>query len=408
MKRWIVSALLAASSALYVSPAAARGLEIAFITTLSTSAGYIGADERDGFLLAVRQGGGKLGGVPVNLRIEDDELKPARAKQAASRLLKDGVRLFTGVNFSNVMLAVAPTVLDAGAFMVSLNAGPSRFAGAGCHPNYFAVAFQNDSYSDTVALAANTLGFERVVIMAPDYEAGRDAVSGFKQSYRGEVLDEIVTRLDQTNFMAELARVRALDPDALFQFHPGNAGIELAKQYVGSGLAHEFPMVTPVYSMDRHMLEATGQAGNGYYVTALWSADLPNVANRHFVEDFVASYGRMPTDYAAQAYDAARLIGSALQAVDGDIEGKADAFRAAMRKADFPSVRGKFRFARNQHPIQDWYLLRIEPGKDGKMRYRMIKTVAIDHSDRHAADCPMHAPRSRERENAASLTVTSS
>jgi len=384
-------AFLAAATAI-----AAAGLahaqtpvRIGLLTTLSTPAGYIGEDERDGFLLAVKEEGGKLGGIPVQVLVEDDGLKPANAKQTADRMVQDGVRLFTGINFSNVLVAVAPTVLDAGGTYVSLNAGPSTYAGKNCNPGYFSVAFQNDSYSDSAGLAANELGYKRMVLLAPNYQAGRDALAGFKRTYKGQVLAEIYTKLDQSDFSVELARVRELKPDAIFQFHPGGAGINLAKQYANSGLSQSVPMLTPIYSMDRRMLAAAGNAGNGYYLTASWSADLDNPVNRHFVDAFVKAYGRLPTDYAATSYDTARLIGTGLKAVGGDIEGKRDAFRAALRKADIQSVRGKFRFANNQHPIQDWYLLHVEPDAAGKLGYRTMKVIAPDHVDPHAVDCPM-------------------
>jgi len=390
MKPLTYAAIIAASLGLATPLMAAQEpVEIGFITTLSTPAGYIGEDERDGFMLAVRQEDGKLGGIPVTVTVEDDALKPANAKQIAEKMVQNGIRLFTGINFSNVMTAVGPTVLNAGGVYVSLNAGPSNFAGKNCHANYFAVAFQNDSYSDTAGFAANELGHKRMVIMAPNYQAGRDALSGFKRTYKGEILAEIYTKLDQSDFSVELARIRSLNPDAIFQFHPGGAGINLAKQYANSGLADKIPMITPVYSMDRRMLAATGDAGKGYYAVALWSADLDNAENKQFVEDFVKTYNRIPTDYAATSYDTARLIGSALKAVNGDLKGKMDEFKAALRKADFPTVRGKFKFANNQHPIQDWYLLHIEPNEKGELDYKTIKTIAHDHSDPHAKECPL-------------------
>ena len=384
-----ILAIAAATAALAAQAQAQTPVRIGFLTTLSTPAGYIGEDERDGFMLAVKEEGDKLGGVPVRVLIEDDALKPANAKQIADRMLQDGVRLFTGINFSNVLVAVAPTVLEAGGTYVSVNAAPSTFAGKGCHAGYFAASYQNDSYSDSSGLAANKLGFKRMVLLAPNYQAGRDALNGFKSTYKGEVLGEIYTKLDQSDFSVELARIRELKPDAIFQFHPGGAGINLAKQYANSGLAQSVPMITPIYSMDRRMLAATGNAGNGYYLSASWSIDLDNPENKRFVESFLKAYGRLPTDYAATSYDTARLIGSALRATGGDITGKRDAFRAALRKADFKSVKGKFRFAQNQHPVQDWYLLRIEPDASGKLGYKTVERIATDHVDPHAPECKM-------------------
>ena len=364
-------------------------VKIGFITTLSTPAGYIGEDERDGFTLAVKQEGGKLGGVPVQMIIEDDGLKPGSGKQSAEKMLQEGVRVFTGINFSNVLVAVAPSVVKDGAFYVSLNAGASNFAGKSCNPNFFSVGMQNDSYSDTAAIAANELGVKKIVIMAPNYQAGRDALHGFKSAYKGEILAEIYTKLDQSDFSVELARIRSLQPDGVFEFLPGGAGINFAKQFANSGLNKTVKMVTPLYSMDDRMLAASGDAGEGYYLSTQWTAQQDNAANKQFVAAFEKEYKRRPTVYAATSYDTARLIASALKAVNGDVEGKADAFRAALRKADFESVRGNFKFGPNQYPIQDWSLVQVLPNDEGKLDYKFVSTIAKDHTDRYASDCEM-------------------
>ncbi|MEN2976380.1 ABC transporter substrate-binding protein (plasmid) [Tistrella bauzanensis] len=388
MRNWLTTVTLAAlaSTALTAPALSADPVRIGFITTLSTPAGYIGEDLRDAFNLVINKEGGKLGGVPVELLVEDDGLKPANAKQIAERMAGDGVKLFSGVNFSNVLAAVAPTVLDAGAFYVSLNPGPSVFAGEGCRPNYFVASYQNDSYHEAGGLAANELGYKRMVILAPNYQAGRDALAGFKRTYKGEVLAEIYTKLDQTDFSVEFARLRSMKPDAIYQFHPGGAGINFAKQYANSGVAKDIPMVLPMFSMDQRMLGASGEASKGYYVAANWSAGLDNPANKDFVAAFEAAYNRTPTVYAAQAYDTARLIGSALQAVDGNLD-DTEGFRAAMMKADFASVRGNFRFGPNQHAIQDWYLMKIAPGADGKLAHVVERKVADGMPDSYAASC---------------------
>lgn len=364
-------------------------VRIGFITTLSTPAGYIGEDERDGFMLAVKEGEGKLGGVPVQVEIEDDNLKPGLGKQTAERLLQDGVRLFTGINFSNVLVAVAPSVVKEGGFYVSLNAGPSTFAGKGCDPNYFGVAFQNDTYAETAALAANQMGVKKMVIMAPNYQSGRDALNGFKRVYEGEIVAEIYTKLDQSDFSVELARIRSLQPEALFTFLPGGAGINFAKQWANAGLRDKVEIISTLYSMDDRMLAATGDSAEGYNLTIGWTHELDNEANKAFVKAFQEEYGRRPSAYAATSYDTARLIGSALDAVDGDFKAKPDEFREALRKADFESVRGDFKFGPNHYPIQDWYMVRVERNSDGKLDYKTVNTIVEDYGDPYAKECKM-------------------
>lgn len=380
-----VGALLAGACAVAQAQDPVR---IGFITTLSTPAGYIGEDLRDAFNLAIEEGGGKLGGVPVELVVEDDALKPANAKQAADRMVQSGVPIFTGVIFSNVLAAVVPSVTKADDFYISLNPGPSNFAGQRCDPNYFVVSYQNDAFYSAGGVAANELGYKKVAVLAPNYQAGRDAIAGFKENFQGEIAAEIYTKLDQSDFSVELARIRSIAPDAVYQFHPGGTGINFAKQYAAAGLNKSIPMIIPSFSMDAHMLKATGDAAEGVYTTGIWSLDTDTPQSRAFVEAFQKKYGRVPTDYAMQAYDTAQLMGTALKAVDGDMSRK-DEFREAMRKADFESLRGNFRMNVNQHPIEDYYLMQIVRQDSGELAPRTVRKLMTDHEDSYAKLCKM-------------------
>jgi branched-chain amino acid transport system substrate-binding protein len=373
----------------FAASVAHADVKIGFIATLSSPAGYIGEDERDAFKLAMDEEGGKLGGVPVELVVEDDALKPANAKQAADRMIQSGISLFTGVNFSNVLAAVVPSVLEGGGVYVSLNPGPSTFAGEKCNRNYFVASYQNDTFHEAAGLGANQLGYKKMVLLAPNYQAGRDAIEGFKRTFKGEVLAEIYTKLDQTDFSVELARVRSLSPDAIFQFHPGGAGINFAKQYFNAGLNKTVPMVLPSFSMDARMISALGDAAVGVYASAIWSTETDLPQSKAFVVNFKKAYGRVPTIYAQQAYDTAKLIGSGLQAVGGDLS-KRDDFRAALRAAKFQSIRGKFAFDVNQHPIQDYYLTKFVLNNSGDIVQSIVGKVAADKHDAYVAQCKMN------------------
>jgi branched-chain amino acid transport system substrate-binding protein len=387
----IVASLVVTGLAAIAPPAAAADpVKIGMITTLSGPGGYLGEDVRDAFLLAMDQeSGGKLGGVPVQLLVQDDGLKPGNAKQIAETYLQsDKAKILTGIIFSNVLDATLPDILDAGAFYISPNAAPSNFAGKDCNKNYFVVSWQNDSLHESAGQNATNLGFKRAFILAPNYQAGKDALAGFKRFFKGEIVGELYTKLDQTDFAAELAQIRAAKPDVVFQFEPGGLGIAFLKQYVQAGLKDTIPMVVAAPSMDHRTLEAVGEAAAGINVSSHWNADFDNPANKKFVADFEAKYKRVPTYYASQGYDTARLIGSALKAVNGDMS-RTDDFRAALRKADFQSVRGAFRFGPNQHPIQDWYATRVEKGPDGKLDIRTLGKVFENHGDAYSQDCKL-------------------
>jgi branched-chain amino acid transport system substrate-binding protein len=382
------TALLAASAIALALPAfAADAVKIGMITTLSGPAGYLGQDIRDGFKLAMEDG--KLGGVPVELVVEDDGLKPGQGKQIAERFQSEnGIKLFTGIVFSNVAGATVPDIVDGGAFYVSPNAAPSNLAGKACNENYFVVSWQNDSLHESAGQNATNLGYKKAFVLAPNYQAGKDAIAGFKRYFKGEILGEIYTRLDQTDFAAELAQVRAAKPDVVFQFHPGGLGITFLRQYEQSGLMKEVPMVVAEPSMDGVTLAAVGDAAIGLNVTSHWNSDFDNAANKKFMDAWNKTYNRPVTYYASQGYDAALAYASALKATGGNID-DADAFRTALRKADFESVRGKFAFGPNQHPVQNWYALRVEKGDDGKPVLKTVGEVLKDHGDAYAAECKM-------------------
>ncbi len=375
-------ALLASASAFAQQP-----VKIGMVTTLSGPGGYLGQDVRDAFNLAIEMEGGRLGGVPVQLLVEDDALKPGQGKEIAERFMRtERIRLITGIIFSNVAGAVVPDVLDNGGVYVSPNAGPSNFAGKECHSNYFVVSWQNDTLHESAGQNATNLGFKRAFVLAPNYQAGRDAIAGFKRFFKGQVVGELYTRLDQTDFAAELAQVRAAKPDVVFQFHPGGLGITFARQYQQAGLLQSIPMVVAAPSLDSVILKAIGDAALGVHISSHWNSDLPNAANKEFVDAFQKKYGRVPTYYASQGYDTARAIGAALRATGGKVD-DTKAFSAAMRKADFQSVRGNFKFGSNQHPVHDWYSLRVERGADGNLAIVTKGKVLESHSDIYAKDC---------------------
>jgi len=385
----LAAGLLLGASLLPAAAVAQQPVTIGMVTTLSTSGGYLGQDVRDAFLMAIAEEDGKLGGVPVRLLVEDDGLKPADGRQIVERFLKrDNADIVTGVIFSNVAVAVAPSVLAAGKFYISPNAGPSDFAGEKCDPNYFVVSWQNDSLHEAAGAYAQELGYGNAFILAPNYPAGRDALTGFKRFFKGNIAGEIYTKLGQKDYAAELAQIRAANPDMVFHFLPGGMGIDFMKQYVAGGFRETTPLVVSAPSMDTRIMGALGDAALGVRSASHWNSDFDNPANRAFVEGFEAAYGRTPTAYAAQGYDTAKLIASALRAVDGDMSRQAD-FRAALKRAEFDAVRGGFAFGANNHPVQDWYSLVVEKNAAGETVNRTTGKVLEKHGDAYAAQCRM-------------------
>ena len=375
------SLVLAASvAALGATTATADPVKIGMITTLSGGGAGLGIDVRDGFLLAVKMSGD----TDIEMVIEDDQRKPDIAVQLADRMVQsDKVDILTGIIWSNLAMAVVPSVTAQGKFYLSPNAGPSALAGKGCHANYFNVSWQNDAMSEAAGAAMNEDGVGKVFLMAPNYPAGKDMMTGFKRFFNGEVVDEVYTKLGQTDYAAEIAQIRASDADQVYFFLPGGMGISFMKQYSGSGV--ETAVMGPAFSFDQGILQAVGAAAVGVKNTSQWNKDIDNAANAAFVTGFQAEYGRLPSLYASQGYDTANLILSAMAKADVK---DADAFRAALEAADFASVRGDFAFGPNHHPIQNIYMREVI--QEGDIFTNKITGVALtNHTDVYAADCKM-------------------
>ena len=384
--------LLAAALAVAAMSATAQSTEpvkIGLLSTLSGPGAGLGIDIRDGFQLAIKLGGGKLGGRPAEVIIADDQASPDVGRQTADRLVKrDKVDFMTGVVFSNVMLAVGAPTFQSKTFYVSANAGPSQYAGDQCNPYFFSASWQNDNLHEAVGKTVMDKGYKKVALIAPNYPAGKDALTGFKRFYKGEVVSETYTQLTQLDYGAELSQLRASKPDAVYIFLPGGLGINFIKQFVGAGLSKDMTLFGPGFSGDEDVIKAVGEPMLGMFNTSQWAHDLDNAANKKFVAAFEKEFGRLPSLYAAQGYDAAKLIDAAVRDSKGKLEDKA-VVRKALEAAKFDSVRGAFKFNVNHYPIQDYYLRVITKNAKGQITNRTIGTVFKNHADAYAGSCKM-------------------
>lgn len=367
---------------------AEKSVKIGMITTLSGGGASLGIDIRDGFELALKQKNGKLGGIATELNVVDDARKVENAKQIVTRMIKqDDVDVVTGIVWSNLAMAVVPSVTRAGKIYISPNAGPSALAGKRCDKNYFNVAWQNDNLHEAMGQYVTDAGYKNVYMLAPNYPAGKDALAGFKRFYKGKIGAEVYTKMGQVDYAAEIANLRAAKPDAVYFFLPGGMGVNFVKQYAQAGLTQQTPLFGPAFSFDEGILKAVGNAALGTFNTSQYSHDLDNATNKAFVKAFMEAYGRKPSLYASQGYDAAMLLDSAIAKVEGNVK-DTEAFRAALKAADFSSVRGNFGFGPNNHPIQDIYVRKVV--KDGEgVTNETVNKVFTNHSDAYAAECKM-------------------
>ncbi len=388
MRKVLTAALVAAGMGVGGAAIAAEPLKIGLMGTLSGPPAVLGQHINDGFKLFVEQQGGKLGGRDVEIFVADDELKPDVALTKVKGLLeRDKVDFVAGIVFSNILQAVFRPVTESETFLIGANAGTSTFAGKGCSPYFFSTSWQNDQIHEVMGKYAQDKGFKSAFLLTPNYQAGKDSVAGFKRHFKGEVVDEVYTKLGNLDFSAELAKIAAAKPEVLFTFMPGGMGVNLVKQFKQAGLDKNVTFLS-AFTVDETTLPATKDDAVGLFSSSQWTPDLDNPANKAFVSAYEAKYGYVPSLYSSQGYDAAQLINSAVKAVKGDLSDK-KAVIAALRKADFASVRGDFKYNTNHFPIQDYYLVKAVKRADGKYATSVVEKVFDDYGDIYAAECSM-------------------
>jgi branched-chain amino acid transport system substrate-binding protein len=367
---------------------AQQPIKIGFVAELSGPTGALGQDMYDAFMLVVDRNGGKLGGVPVQVIRRDSQLKPEVANQIVEELIEnEKVPIVAGVTFSNVMMAIYKRVVDSEVFLIGSNASPSPIAGPQCSPFYFQTNAQNDQRAEAMGRYAKDKGFQRIVTLAPDYQAGKDYIAGFKREYSQPLLDEIYTPLNQLDFQAQLTQLAASNPDAVYAFYPGGLGIQFVRQWSQSGLHGKIPLLTGS-TVDGITLPALQDAAVGVLHGSHWAPSFDNPANKEFVQQFSQRYKRVPSEYAATAYDSALLLDVAIAKVKGNLTDK-QAFRAALKAADFHSVRQNFKFDNNQLPIEDFYAFEVIKEGDGRYGYKTLAKVMSNAEDAYHSQCPM-------------------
>jgi branched-chain amino acid transport system substrate-binding protein len=387
--------VLIASAIALTGAAQAAEVKIGFITTLTTPAGVIGEDMKNSVELALEHIGNKMGNLDVVLIMEDDGFKPDIGKQKTDKLVKqDDVDFVAGYIWSHVLLASAKSVLDADKFLISANAGPSQMAGKRCNKNFFSTSWQNDQTPMAMGEYLNQVGVKSIYVMAPNYAAGKDMVKGVENTFKGEIKGKDLTKWGadaQLDFSAELAKAKASGAEAIFVFYPGKAGGAFIKQYQQAGLQSVMPLYT-VFTVDSialPKLQAGGLTGVlGSKNTQEWSPDMDNAVNQRFVGDYLKKYGKYPSFYGAQAYDSILLIKSAVEATGGNLKDK-DALRAALKAADFDSVRGRYTYGNNHMPIQNFYLREVVEDSAGRWTTKIVSTVFKNHQDPYASKCKM-------------------
>ena len=365
-----------------------KTIKIGFISSFSGPVAAIGNDMRNSFELALDHLGRKLGGMPVEVIYEDDQIKPEVGVQKTQKLIEsDKVDFMVGYIWSNVALASLKPLVDSKTITFITNAGASQISGELCSPYVFTTSWNNDQTPQAVGLYMNQKNVKTAFLIGPNYAAGKDMLEGVASTFKGQIVGrELTAWPNQLDFSAELSKARAAKPDAIFAFYPGGAGIQFVTQYAQSGMKGQIPLYT-AFTIDELSIPRLKDLALGIPGAQQWVNDLPNPTNKKFVADYKAKYKSSPSFYGAQTYDAATLLDSALKATKGNTSDK-EALRKAIEKADFKSVRGGFKFGPNHIPIQNFYLQEVI--KDGEdYRLKTVATIVENDQDKHVGKCPM-------------------
>jgi len=388
VKKLVLGAAAALSTMVGSTALQADTVKIGFLNTFSGRAAVFGKHQKDGFELALDHLNRKVGGKGIEVIYGDDQRKPDAARQEVDAMLKKHrVDFVVGITWSNILAAVQKPVVRSKTFLISTNAGWSGMAGKQCSPYFFSTSWNNDQTPESMGKLLQDEPIDNVYLLTANYQAGKDMLAGFQRYYKKNIAGQILYKLGQTDFQAELSQVRAKKPGAIFGFFPGGMGIAFVKQYKAAGLDKNIPLYT-VFTVDHMTLKGHGKAAIGTFHTNYWDIDSENPVNQRFIKDFIAKYNYHPSHFSAQAYDAALLINSAVNAVGGDLSNK-DGMRDEMRKANFDSIRGKFSYNNNHIPIQNFYKREVVADADGNAKIVTRGVVFENHKDSHYQDCKM-------------------
>ncbi len=387
MNKFALAKCFALCAAVLNVPAAHAEIKIGFMGSLSGPVAAVGQDQYDGFMLGIELLGKKLGGEPVSVLREDDQLKPELGNQIARKLIdRDKVDAIVGLGFSNVLMASLPRIVESGTIAIATNAGPSPLAGSGCLPHVFSTAWQNDGTAEAMGKFAQDSGYKRVYLMAPNYQAGKDYLAGFKRYFKGQIADEVYTQVNQPDYSAEIAQLQSAGADAVFVFYPGGMGVNFVKQFSQAGLMKKLPLLS-AFTVDGTTISSLRDAALGTVSGAMWDVALKTPGNAEFISSFTKKYGRTPSHYAAVGFDTAKLLDIAVGKVKGKTTDK-DAFAAAVKAAgsELKSIRGPFRFNTNNMPVQNYYAFQtIKQGND--ITVKLLGNPLPEHQDSYVTQC---------------------
>jgi len=379
----LVAALMMGATA-----AQAADLDIGFIGDMTGAKANLAIDQLDGFRLALRHLGGRLGGIEYGLAVIDDENKGDKARQGEDELWK-----------TRLHVLVLSSTADAGAYaaaqsqahrtlVINLGEAAPALAGRDCTPYFFSMVPRGELIQELTGAYLQRQGYHRVAVFEPP---GRpEPLAAFRRGFKGEVT-EIVSKPGTMDFSPDLQKLSQAKIDAAYLLQTGGMAVEFLLQYQAAGDKDSVPLFAPAGTFDQTILAASAPAAQDLFSVAPWSDDLDSPANKRMITDYEADYGRPISMRAAAGYDAAMLLDAAIREVKGKIN-DTDALRLAVKRAEFSSTRGSFRFDNDQFPLLSYWVRQVAADSRGRMINEQRGLFQNNARDPLATECPMSAP----------------
>ncbi|MBV9396055.1 MAG: ABC transporter substrate-binding protein [Methylobacteriaceae bacterium] len=374
LKKLTALAALPLAASIWSAAALAQSKEpvtIGAIEILTGPNNKYGIAIKNGFDLAldsVNKNGGVLGGRPLAIAYEDSAGNKDQAINAARQLIgRSKVPLILGPTLSNEMFAAGPVANERKIPIVGTSTTANGITAIG--PYVFRTSLpEADVVPVTLKTAQQKLGIKKVAVMYGNDDAftksGYDVMKGALEKLGIETLTTETFGSKDTDFSAQLTKIKSLNPDAIVvsALVEAGSGILLGKKALG------FPEKVRVIGGNGlnapKVMEIAGDAANGTLVGTPWFVGKSDPASEKFVDAYKAKYNMEPDQFAAQAYDTLFIVAKAINDAGA---AEPEKIKDALGKVKYTGVMGPFSFTANRDPAETSGVVVIEM-HDGKFR----------------------------------------
>ena len=352
-------------------------VRVGFMLPYTGTYAQLGTAIENGFMMALGEQGGKLGGREIEFFRVDDESSPAKGIENANRLVqRDKVDVLVGTVHSGVQMGIHKVARESGVLNIIPNAGVHVATRAQCAPNVYRASFSNSQPTLALGKPMMDRGHKKAVWITWNYAAGDEAFEGFEKSYTaagGTIIKKLGLPFPNVEFQALLTEIAALKPDAVACFFAGGGAAKFLRDYAAAGLNKHIQLYGSGF-LTEGVLDAAGPAADGVLTTMHYSDSLDTPRNKKFRLEYAKGFKSQPDVYAVQGYDSGLLLIKGANAVKGDLSNK-KALYGAMDGAVIDSPRGQWTMSKAHNPIQDIYLRKVE-NKENKVIGIAGKAVA--------------------------------